>query len=177
MRKTDSQKGITLIALIITIIVLLILAVVAIGAVQNDGIINHAKNARDRYENAKDDENKILESYLNQINSSMGNSAVTNPDDTFEEITFTVVASDGSEQVNNTYTAEKGMSWEEWVQSDYNSAKSILGKFYLNDAQVSIKVLNTATGQEKLVYKADFRWSPIDKSSEIIENGQYMASN
>ena len=45
MKRTKTQKGITLIALIITIIVLLILAVVAIGALQNTGIITHAKNA------------------------------------------------------------------------------------------------------------------------------------
>ena len=44
MKRTKTQKGITLVALIITIIVLLILAVVAIGAVQNDGIIEYAKN-------------------------------------------------------------------------------------------------------------------------------------
>ena len=61
MIKSKSQKGITLIALIITIIVLLILAVVAIGAVQNDGIIKHAKNAREEYGQAQINENTTLE--------------------------------------------------------------------------------------------------------------------
>ena len=67
MRKTKEQKGITLIALIITIIVLLILAVVAIGAVQNDGIINHAKNAREEYGKAGVNENTIIEEYFSKI--------------------------------------------------------------------------------------------------------------
>ena len=71
MRKTKSQKGITLIALIITIIVLLILAVVAIGAVQNDGVINHAKNARDEYEKAGANENTTLEGYLDKIEDNL----------------------------------------------------------------------------------------------------------
>ena len=66
-----SNKGITLIALIITIVVLLILAVVAIGAVQNDGIINHAKNARDEYEKAGVNENTTLEGYLSKIEEAM----------------------------------------------------------------------------------------------------------
>ena len=71
MSKSKTQKGITLIALIITIIVLLILAVVAIGAVQNDGIINYAKNARDEYEKAQANENEILDSYLVYLNEDL----------------------------------------------------------------------------------------------------------
>ena len=54
------QKGITLVALIITIIVLLILAVVAIAAVNGDGIINHAKNAKVEYTNAQTNEADVL---------------------------------------------------------------------------------------------------------------------
>ena len=46
VKKLTTQKGITLVALIITIIVLLILAIVTIRAVQGDGIIKHAKNAK-----------------------------------------------------------------------------------------------------------------------------------
>ena len=72
MRKTKTQKGITLVALIITIIVLLILAVVAIGAVQNDGIINYAKNARDSYKTAQDEESSTLSNYLDKINENRG---------------------------------------------------------------------------------------------------------
>ena len=68
---TQNNKGITLIALIITIIVLLILAVVAIGAVQNDGIINHAKNARDEYGKAGDNENATLDKYLEEIEKNL----------------------------------------------------------------------------------------------------------
>ena len=73
MRKTKSQKGITLVALIITIIVLLILAVVAIGAVQNDGIINYAKNAKEQYGAAQANENTTLENYLSKLNENQGN--------------------------------------------------------------------------------------------------------
>ena len=67
--KSKNQKGITLVALIITIIVLLVLAVVAIGAVQNDGIINHALNARNRYEIAQGNENIVLETMDNLISN------------------------------------------------------------------------------------------------------------
>ena len=48
------QKGITLVALVVTIIVLIILAGVTLNIVlDNDGIINKAKQAVDDYENAQ----------------------------------------------------------------------------------------------------------------------------
>ena len=65
------QKGITLVALIITIIVLLILAVVAISAVSNDGIMEHAKNARDDYSAAADEENSVLADYKNKLDKKL----------------------------------------------------------------------------------------------------------
>ena len=49
MNKIKLEKGITLIALILTIVVLLIIAVVTIGAVKDDGIIEHAQSAGDSY--------------------------------------------------------------------------------------------------------------------------------
>ena len=70
---TSNNKGITLVALIITIIVLLILAVVAIRAVQGDGIISHAKNARDEYEKAQTNEQTTLEGHLGKIESNIPN--------------------------------------------------------------------------------------------------------
>ena len=55
----NKNKGITLVALVITIIVLIILAGVSINAVQNGGIINNAKEARNEYneEKAKEETN------------------------------------------------------------------------------------------------------------------------
>ena len=50
---------------------LLILAVVAIGAVQNDGIIGHAKNAREEYGKAQVNENTTLENYLEKLEENL----------------------------------------------------------------------------------------------------------
>lgn len=58
--KLKKQNGITLVALIITVIILLILAVVAIRAVQGDGIIAYAKNARDAQQETQDKEAILL---------------------------------------------------------------------------------------------------------------------
>ena len=59
MNKKEN-RGITLVALVITIIVLIILAGVSINAVLNGGVIGNAKNARDQYDTAKQEEQTTL---------------------------------------------------------------------------------------------------------------------
>ena len=63
MKKTKTQKGITLVALIITIVVLMILAAVAISSITNDGIISKAESSKDKYEQEQIKEQDMLEYY------------------------------------------------------------------------------------------------------------------
>lgn len=79
MKRNKTQKGITLVALIITIIVLLILSVVAIRAVQGDGIIAHAKNAREQYEQKAAEENSLLSNLAGYITGQLGENETSNP--------------------------------------------------------------------------------------------------
>jgi len=67
MKKSKTQKGITLIALIITIVVLLILAAVSIAAIKNDGIISYANQAANKYTQAQMNENATIQNYSNKI--------------------------------------------------------------------------------------------------------------
>ena len=71
MKKTKTEKGITLIALIITIVLLLILAVVTINAIQGDGIIQYASNASDDYQSKANEEQGIINGYLSQIQEGL----------------------------------------------------------------------------------------------------------
>ena len=98
MKRTRNNKGITLVALIITIIVLLILVVVSIRAVQGDGIIEYAKNAKSEYELAQANENEMLESYIGFLESEK--SATT-----FEEATKSIML---EKKVNSTVYDEYG---------------------------------------------------------------------
>ncbi|MGN1299590.1 MAG: hypothetical protein ACI4UE_06395 [Candidatus Scatovivens sp.] len=77
MRKTKAQKGITLIALIITIVVLLILAAVTIRAMQGDGIISKAEEAKAKTEQAQAEEEQRLLEYEYQIAKSQGTATGT----------------------------------------------------------------------------------------------------
>ena len=61
-------KGITLVALVITIIILLILAGISISVLTNTEIIQKAKEAKQKSENAKMQENEYMYSYEKEIN-------------------------------------------------------------------------------------------------------------
>ena len=64
------EKGITLVDLIITIVVLLILAAVAIGAAKDSDIIEYAQNASSMYGTEKNEENQMLQNYIEIIENS-----------------------------------------------------------------------------------------------------------
>ena len=123
MKKTKTQKGITLIALIITIIVLLILAIVTIGAIKNDGLIQYAQNARKDYTDAANQEQEDLNTLLGKIEGNVpgsngegtdGENKEEEKEDSKTEITWqdngdgTFTATDGTkvaigDYVNYTY--------------------------------------------------------------------------
>ena len=64
---TKNEKGITLVALIITIIILLILAVVSIRAITGDSILEKAEVGKNKYEEAKVEEEGKLNEYSDAI--------------------------------------------------------------------------------------------------------------
>lgn len=71
--KEENRKGITLIALVLTIIVLLILAGVSISMLTiHNGILTQAQNAKNRTEEAQENEANALISYEQIINTSTG---------------------------------------------------------------------------------------------------------
>ena len=72
MRKTRTEKGITLVALIVTIVVLLVLATVAISSIQNDGIISKAQDIANKFNQAQTNEQGILDEYLSYFEGDGG---------------------------------------------------------------------------------------------------------
>lgn len=80
------QKGITLVALVITIIVLLILAGVGISmALSPDGIFNRAQEAVNEYSNKAQEEEDIINQYVNIIDEQFN--AIQNPGNTTNDTT------------------------------------------------------------------------------------------
>ena len=79
--KIKNTKGITLVALIITIIVLLILAVVGITSINNNKILEYAKNGRDAYNQGKTNETETISSYESYINDNVQNAGKDGDED------------------------------------------------------------------------------------------------
>jgi len=170
MNKSKSQKGITLIALIITIIVLLILAVVTIGAVQNDGIIQHAKNSRQEYELAQGNEETILGNYvekLNENNPGQGDTPTDIPTDTPAPTSITITGSENRVEVRNTIQLgvvdENGqtVSSENIVWSSSNTTVATV-----NNGTVLGKSL--VGGQEGTQYRKDITITATYKGDDSI---------
>ena len=69
------ENGITLVAMVITIIILLILATVSISLVMNNGILDKAKSAVDKYSEGEIEE-QIKLSYLELQTEKLYNSNV-----------------------------------------------------------------------------------------------------
>lgn len=73
------NKGITLVALVITIIILLILAGITISALAETNLFQKTQEAKEKYKNAQELENKYLEEYEKEIskNTSIENKGTT----------------------------------------------------------------------------------------------------
>ena len=68
-----NTKGITLVALVVTIIILLILAGISIQAITQTNLFDKTKQAKNAMENAQNQENQILSSYIKEINGHLSN--------------------------------------------------------------------------------------------------------
>ena len=68
MKKTNGQKGITLVALVITIIILLILATISIQSLTNTGLFAKAQEAKEKSQKAEENQAKILNEYEDELN-------------------------------------------------------------------------------------------------------------
>ena len=110
--KFKHEKGITLIALIITIIILVILAVVSINAVTNMGIVRQAVNGAQDYTSKAKEENTVMKSTGNLIENTEGNIKDILREKNILQFTFK----------NVTYDYEEGMTWGDYITSEYNTA-------------------------------------------------------
>ena len=135
------NKGITLIALVITIIILLILASVSIAMLTgNNGILTQAQKAKNETEDARIEEENILdnyESYINDVTGDVSQVNDTNPgvlegsgteQDPFiiNSIEDLVVFADNVTKGINNY---EGQYVELGISLDFNSDKSYVCNF------------------------------------------------
>ena len=68
MINKNKDRGITLVALVITIIILLILATISIQSLTNTGLFKNAQKAKDKTQNAAENQAKTLNEYEDELN-------------------------------------------------------------------------------------------------------------
>ena len=113
------EKGITLIALVVTIVVLLILAGVSVNAIFNEnGLIKKAQEAQNKMDEAKNNDLEAIDELNkwidNQVNGTTGE---TTPVIKTMTIKLGIKGTNGQ----GTYSYEEGMTWGEWIVSEYNT--------------------------------------------------------
>ena len=110
LKQWKNNRGITLIALVVTIVVLLILAGVSINALfGNSGIIEKAKEAQNKMDQAAENDQKGINELSNWIDNNINNSDKNGSSE------FTI----GTKK----YKMEGNMTWKDWVGSLYNVDK------------------------------------------------------
>ena len=155
MKRTKNNKGITLVALIITIVILLILAVVSINAIQNDGILEYAENAKTSYTQGQVNEQGTLKGYLNYL----GNHTVGK-----ELIQFSIICSnDGA----RTYNVKPGTTFEEFVKEQNPVEDEFRGAFFWFKEDGSLATHDNGAVQV-------IAGNPLFFNSGTVNNGPYV---
>ena len=77
MKKTKRQNGITLVALVVTIIILLILATISIQSLTNTGLFKKAQEAKEKTQNATENQAKTLNEYEDELNKYISGNVKT----------------------------------------------------------------------------------------------------
>ena len=120
LKNIRKEKGITVMTLAVTIIVMLILSAVAINVgIGDDGIINRAENAVDKYKEAAQNEKEAMDSISSQLDDIL--SGIDNPTEDIDEspvIEITGWNSIGGVvtlEVKEGYSAEYQIEGEEWI--------------------------------------------------------------
>lgn len=158
----NSNKGITLIALVITIIVMLILVAVTVSMAVNGGLFGEARRASKETKNAIDNEQLLASggikidgkwyASIDEFLNGTGNKDI---------IVF---------YINGTaYTAKKGMTWEQWINStEYDSGSAKIDEeeesIYLNENEEYGKYDYVLNAECEAMYTAD----------TIVSGGKYF---
>ena len=140
IKRLNSNKGITLIALIITIIVMLILVAVSISIALNTGLFDAAGKATQKTNIAKEQEKELASGKVT-IGNATYNSIEEYTDKvggTKEVIKFKIILNgniyESYDDEEYELEAYKGETWSEWYQRNNNTIPngidSLLGDLY-----------------------------------------------
>ena len=138
------NKGITLVALVITIIILLILAGITISSLTNTGLFAKAKEARDKTQNAAENQAKTLNEYEDELNKYISGTTGEKAEKLADKVKVGDYVSYIPDTVSNTDT-----------------------KYTTLISNLAIYSGSTANTTSTLTQEKDLKWRVLD-----VQNGQ-----
>ena len=162
-RKENKQSGITLVALVVTIVVLLILAGISINLIlQNNGIVSKAEEGREKYGQAKENEQTDMDSVVEWIDK-IGTVEPENIEDweytENEDGTLTITKYKGNDTVvvipnsidGKRVIATQGSNWGSlWDDSICTGSSHNDPTFWYTTDQTTIEKVIISEGIEKI---------------------------
>jgi len=159
MGKTNGQKGITLVALVITIIILLILATISIQSLTNTGLFAKAQEAKEKTQNAEENQAKILNEYEDELNKYISGNVKNQVKKIADNINKVLSTTDNTE-----------------LQDSYGNKIVVPAGFKIvSDSTINIDkgvVIEDATSAETA--GSQFVWVPV---GTIYTNSEHIDSN
>ena len=161
--KDKCNKGITLVALVITIIILLILATISIQALTNTGLFQKANEAKEKMQNAEENQAKTLNEYEDELNKYISGNVKTLQADGSWNSTKKVNSPQLMEGMTGIYWDENGTETEVNVDNQdkwYDYSKQEWANAVTKDSSGNI------TGY----------WVWIPRYAYKIESGRYTST-
>ena len=98
----NNTKGITLVALVITIIILLILAGITISSLTNTGLFQKAQEAKEKTQNAEENQAKTLNEYEDELNKYVSGN-IEEKKDPIKEVSNKVLSTTDNTELQDAY--------------------------------------------------------------------------
>jgi type II secretory pathway pseudopilin PulG len=172
-KKTKRQNGITLVALVVTIIILLILATISIQSLTNTGLFKKAQEAKEKTQNATENQAKTLNEYEDELNKYISGTISKQPVKKVEDNIGNVLSTTDNTELQDAYGNKIVVpaGFKIVSNSDTNNATTVDKGIVIEDV-----TLGATAGSQ-------FVWIPVgkiytdiaktDANAKTIELGRY----
>ena len=178
MINKNKDRGITLVALVITIIILLILATISIQSLTNTGLLQKAQEAKEKTQNAEENQAKTLNEYEDELNKYISGDVKT-PVKKVSDNIGSVLSTTNNTELQDAYGNKIVVPAGFKIVSDITTSnvQTVDKGIVVEDATVDSEGKATATAGSQFV------WIPVgkiytdvaktDANAKTIELGRY----
>jgi len=184
MKNKNKDRGITLVALVITIIILLILATISIQSLTNTGLFQKANEAKEKTQNAAENQAKTLNEYEDELNKyisgdveekkdpikKVSNKVLSTTDNTELQDAYgnKIVVPAGFKITNDATTVDKGIVIEDATSAATAGSQFVwipVGKIYTDTAKTEANAKTIELNR----YTFDENGTPTVQGENVVE--------